>query len=162
MLFAHATIKYRMQNQSVQNSVSGNGLQGSAGLQPQDSSTQKQSATQPQQDVLGVNDYRTFDGKVQGPPAVFTPSTNSSGYNGFFIITVLVLLAAAAYAFFMYKKSSSTAKVAPTADLTAEVLDEVNVQAKPVITTLKKSKKSKPTKPKLKKKTSGSKNRKKR
>ena len=157
---AHATIVSNMQNQTVQNSVSGNGLQGSSGLQPQDSTTQKQASTQPQQDVLGVDQYKTFDGVVSGAPAPASQPAAVS-HTGLYIVMLLFLVLAAVFAFIKYKRTTQTASLAtavamPLGQESLSVSPEI-AASKPV----KKSKKSKAAKPKLKKRTSGSKSKRK-
>lgn len=143
----------------------GLGIQsGQAGLQPQTSTsaaTQSQSSGQPQQDVLGPENYRSFDSlTVQGAPVSRQPVvTVGKRSTELFIIIFVVLLFVAVFIFKRYKRTLQKLLPVVAAEDTAiiPVVAEPVQQEKPIVTKphkkkLAKSNVVKKPKPKSKKK----------
>jgi hypothetical protein len=153
----------------------GGGLQdGQTNLQPQSQSANTQSTGALQQDALGPNAYRSFDGlTVQGAPIRVNTqtATGSSTPEIFWSIFALVTVAAV-IAFALYKRKVPTQQHGPQLDMATppqpEAASAVRPEATPQSTPAKKkqavkaTKKTSASKKVTKKKTSAAKRKKKR
>jgi hypothetical protein len=153
----------------------GGGLQdGQTNLQPQSQSANTQSTGALQQDVLGPNAYRSFDGlTVQGAPIrVNTQTTTGSSTPEIFWSIFAVVAVAAVIAFAIYKRKAPTQQTG--AQLNATTLPQsvtehtTQSEAAPQSASVKKKQSAKATKKTstskkvTKKKTSAAKRKKKR
>ena len=113
---------------------------GQASLQTQtgDNTAPKSQATgQPQQDALGIESYKTFDGlTVQGSPAIQQKRiTEGNTSSDIFIAIIVVFFVAAAIVFRRYLKSKQNSNLIIEEPLPDEVTDtvELKVESKPTI-----------------------------
>jgi hypothetical protein len=140
--------------QSTQNSVNSGNLQGSSSLQQSnDSASTYQKTGSLQQDVLGPDAYKAFDGlTVQGAPAAQPlAATTGKSTSGVFIAVFVILVVLAVIVFRRYRRAAP-APVADTQPVQAEVTELASAKV-PVKKVVKKQSKKNTAKNKVIKKS---------